>query len=114
VKELAERIQKQVELDDQRRRERERAGIDKFDEETPVPGTKSSKMGKKEPVRAEMILKVKNDFLTNEKLCTHFCKTILGQNLGIVLVSLIFKLVESIGATLRSMSQPALPSRVYQ
>ncbi len=59
VKELAERIQKQVELDDQRRRERERAGIDKFDEETPVLGTKSSKTAKKEPVRAEMILKVK-------------------------------------------------------
>ncbi len=87
MKELAERIQKQVELDDQRRRERERARIDKFDEETPIPGTKPSKTGKKEPVRAEMILKVKSQ---------------------------IFKFVESIGAMLRSLSQPALPSRAYQ
>ncbi len=113
MKELAERIQKQVELDDQRRRERERAGIDKFDEETPVPGTKSSKTAKKEPVRAEMILEVKTDFNKWKTLHTVLFNY-FGGNLGNVQVSQIFKFVESIGATLRSMSQPALPSRVYQ
>ena len=53
MKELAERIQKQVELDDQRRKERERANLTKIDEtdKQPFSGTKFSKAGKKEPVR---------------------------------------------------------------
>ena len=55
MREIAERIQKQAELDEQRRKEREKASLMKFENQksssSSSSGTKSSKVLKKEPVR---------------------------------------------------------------